>query len=182
MADVHQLFATNFFGTVAMTKAVLPGMRARRAGAIVNLSSMSGRLALPGSGYYSASKFAVEGMSDALRKEVGPLGIRVIVVEPASFRTDFSGRSLVQTPNRIADYDATAGLRRKENDKSDGQQTGDPTKAAHAIIGVVEASAPPFRLVLGRNAVVTAAAELDEQRRELEVWKSVSISTDFAQD
>lgn len=181
MADVQQLFATNFFGTVAMTKAVLPGMRARRVGAIINVSSMSGRLALPGSGYYSASKFAVEGLSDALRKEVGPLGIRVIVVEPASFRTDFAGRSLVQTPNRIADYDATAGLRRKENDKSDGQQTGDPTKAAHAIIGAVEASDPPFRLVLGRNAVATAAAELDSQRKELEAWKAVSINTDFAQ-
>lgn len=178
--DVEKLFATNFFGLVAVTKAVLPMMRAQRAGTIINLSSIAGRLAAPGSAYYSATKFAVEGMSDALRKELAPLGIKVIVVEPGAFRTDFAGRSLHQAQRQIADYDETAGRRRKENDKTHGTQAGDPTKGANVIIDAVESSEPPFRLLLGSDAVTWAASELDAQRKELETWRSVSASTDFA--
>lgn len=177
--EVADLFATNFFGTVAMSKAVLPGMRARRSGTIVNLSSIAGRLAAPGSGYYSASKFAVEGMSDALRKELAPLGIRAIVVEPGAFRTDFAGRSLHQAKANIEDYASTAGPRRKENDTTDGTQQGDPDKGARVLIDVVGRSNPPFRLLLGSDALKNARAELDAQRAELEAWNDMSASTDF---
>lgn len=177
--EVIDLFATNFFGTVAMIKAVLPGMRARRSGTIVNLSSIAGRLAAPGSGYYSASKFAVEGMSDALRKELSPLGIRVIVVEPGAFRTDFAGRSLRQAKAKIEDYASTAGPRRKENDKTDGTQQGDPDKAARLLIDVVGRTDTPFRMLLGSDALKNARAELDAQRAELDAWQDVSTSTDF---
>ncbi|MDR3495056.1 MAG: SDR family NAD(P)-dependent oxidoreductase [Ancalomicrobiaceae bacterium] len=138
--EVAALFATNFFGTVSMIKAVLPGMRARRSGTILNVSSIAGRLAAPGSGYYSASKFAIEGLSDALRKEVAPLGIRVTVIEPGAFRTDFAGRSLHQASADIADYASTAGPRRKENDKTHGTQAGDPERAARALVKLVEGS------------------------------------------
>lgn len=178
-AEVADLFATNFFGTVAMIKAVLPGMRARRGGTILNVFSIAGRLAAPGSGYYSASKFAVEGMSDALRKEVGPLGIRVTIIEPGAFRTDFAGRSLHQAKANIADYAATAGPRRKENDKTHGTQPGDPERAAQAIIKLVEGSALPARLLLGSDAVKIVGTELDAQRQEIEAWNEVSTSTDF---
>lgn len=180
-ADLKNMFEANFFGTVGMIKAVLPGMRARRAGTIVNVSSLSGRRSRAGSGNYSASKYAVEGMSEGLRREVEPLGIRVILIEPGAFRTDFSGRSLIQTENRIADYDATAGQRRKGNDTGAGSQPGDPARGAQAIITAVEAPQPPFRLLMGSDAIAAATAELDAQRQELEAWKALSISTDFPQ-
>jgi NAD(P)-dependent dehydrogenase (short-subunit alcohol dehydrogenase family) len=177
--DVADLFATNFFGTVSVIKAVLPGMRARRSGTILNVSSIAGRLAAPGSGYYSASKFAVEGMSDALRKEVAPLGIRVTIVEPGAFRTDFAGRSLHQAKANIADYAATAGPRRKENDKTHGTQPGDPVRAAHVLIELVAGAQLPARLLLGSDAVRIVGAELATQREEIDAWKAISESTDF---
>ncbi|MFC5828013.1 oxidoreductase [Nonomuraea insulae] len=178
--DVTELFATNFFGPVALTKAVLPGMRARRHGAIVNVSSIAGRYSAPGSGYYAATKFALEGLSDALRKEVGPLGIRVVVVEPGAFRTDFAGRSLRQPPTAIADYAETAGLRRKENDTSHGRQPGDPARAARTIVEVVTGPEAPFRLLLGSDAITGVEAELDTQREEIRAWEEISRSTDFS--
>ncbi len=165
--DVEALFATNFSGTVSMIKAVLPGMRARRHGTIINISSISGRFAAAGSGYYSASKFAVEGMSNALLKEVGPLGIRVMVVEPGAFRTEFAGSSLRQSQSAIADYADTAGRRRKENDQTHGTQPGDPVRAANTIIDVVGKDKLPFRLLLGSDAVRVVSAEMDAQRQEL---------------
>ena len=128
-ADVRTLFETHFFGTVAMIKAVLPGMRSRRSGAIVNLSSIGAQLTPVGSGYYAAAKAALEGLSGALRGELAPLGISVTVVEPGAFRTDFAGRSLVQSATVIDDYASTAGQRRKENDTMHGNQAGDPAKA-----------------------------------------------------
>jgi len=164
---------------VGMIKAVLPGMRACRSGSILNISSTAGRRAAPGSGYYSASKFAVEGMSDALRKEVGPLGIRVTVVEPGGFRTDFSGRSLKQAVNKIEDYAETAGKRRKENDTTHGTQRGDPARAAEILIDLVRGDNLPVRLLLGREAVKSISAEADRQRREIEDWRSISESADF---
>jgi NAD(P)-dependent dehydrogenase (short-subunit alcohol dehydrogenase family) len=135
--EVAELFATNFFGAVSTIRAVLPMMRARRSGTIVNVSSIAGRRAAPGSGYYSASKFALEGMSDALRQEVGPIGVRVMVVEPGAFRTDFAGRSLQQAKAYITDYASTAGPRRKENDQTHGTQPGDPARAARALSGTL---------------------------------------------
>ena len=178
-ADVQRLFATNFFGPVALIKAALPGMRARRSGVIVNISSIGALRCPPGSGYYSASKAALEAMSGSLRKEAEPLGIKVIAVEPGGFRTDFSGRSLTQSATAIGDYAETAGRRRKENDTVDGTQPGDPARAARAIIEVVAAPQPPSLLLLGRDALATATAVLDEQRAEVEKWREISASTGF---
>lgn len=177
--QVADMFATNFFGLAAVTKAVLPGMRARRRGTIVNISSVAGRMSQPGSGYYSATKFAVAGLSDGLRKEAGHLGIKVIVIEPGGFRTDFAGRSLHQSPRPIDDYATTAGLRRKENSTIDGRQPGDPARAAQAIILAVENPNPPSRLVLGREAVARVRAEVQKQLKELDAWEAVSINADF---
>jgi NADP-dependent 3-hydroxy acid dehydrogenase YdfG len=177
--EIRTLFDTNFFGLVAMTQAVLPGMRARRSGFIINISSVGGRMAAPGSAFYSATKFAVEGMSDALRKEVKPLGIRVMVVEPSGFRTDFAGRSLRQSARVIDDYASTAGVRRKENLTNDGKQAGDPVRAAHAMIKAMQSANPPFRLALGRAAVERIGAEMDAQRRDLDTWAEVAIGADY---
>ncbi|SMF90042.1 Short-chain dehydrogenase [Azospirillum oryzae] len=177
-AEVDELFATNFFGPVALIKASLPGMRARRHGAIVNVSSIAARRTSAGSGYYSATKCALEGLSDGLRKEVGPLGIKVIVVEPGAFRTDFAGRSLQQASTVIADYADTAGRRRKENDRSHGTQRGDPTRAAQVIIKAVEGEAP-FRLLLGSDAVHEVRSAIEVERAELDAWEATSLTTDF---
>jgi NAD(P)-dependent dehydrogenase (short-subunit alcohol dehydrogenase family) len=178
-ADVRRLFATNFFGPVALIKAALPGMRARRGGAIVNISSIGALRRPPGSGYYAASKAALEAMTGSLRTEAEPLGIKVIAVEPGAFRTDFSGRSLTQSATVIDDYAGTAGLRRKENDTVDGTQPGDPARAARAIIEVVAAPHPPSLLLLGPDALATATAVLDAQRAEVEEWRELTTSTDF---
>jgi NAD(P)-dependent dehydrogenase (short-subunit alcohol dehydrogenase family) len=178
-AEVRRLFDANFFGLVSMTKGVLPGMRARRKGHIVNISSVGGRIGQPGSGYYAATKFAVGGLSDSLRKELKPLGIHVTVVEPGGFRTDFAGRSLRQSTRIIADYASTAGARREENSATDGRQPGDPVRAAKAIIQAVESEAPPFRLLLGRMAVQRVRADLDEQRRELDAWAEAGGDADY---
>lgn len=178
-ADVQRLFATNFFGPVALIKAALPGMRSRRSGVIVNISSIGALRRPPGSGYYAASKAALEAMTGSLRTEAEPLGIKVIAVEPGGFRTDFSGRSLTQSATVIDDYAGTAGQRRKENDTVDGTQPGDPDRAAQAIIEVVAAPRPPSLLLLGRDALATATAVLDAQRAEVEEWRELTTSTDF---
>src|SRR5690242_4887341 len=141
-ADVATLFATNLFGPVTLIKAVLPDMRARRSGTIVNISSIGARICPPGSGYYAATKAALEAVTNSLRKELQPLGIRALSVEPGGFRTDFAGRSLAQSAEAIADYAETAGKRRKENDTAHGNQPGDPAKAAAAIITAVDSPEP----------------------------------------
>ncbi len=176
---VARLFATNFFGAVAMTKAVLPGMRARRSGAVVNISSIGAQVAPAGSGYYASSKAALEALSASLVKEVQPLGIAVIVVEPGGFRTDFAGRSLTQAAEPIADYAETAGRRRKEHDTVHGTQPGDPAKAAAAIIAAVEAPEPPTFLLLGEDALRGYREVHEARRAELETWEETSRSTGF---
>ncbi len=178
-AETAELFAANFFGPVALIKAALPGMRARRRGTIVNLSSIAARNPGPGSGYYAATKCALEALSGSLRKEVGPLGVKVIVVEPGEFRTDFSGRSLLQSRTAIADYAETSGRRRIENDKTDGHQRGDPARGAQAIVEAVEAADPPHLLLLGSDAIQVVGAALDADRAMLEAWKATSLTTDF---
>lgn len=178
-ADIEKLFATNVFGPAAMMKAVLPGMRARRSGAIVNISSIGARICPPGSGYYSASKAALEGLSGSAQKELAPLGISVTVVEPGGFRTDFAGRSLTQSAEPIADYAETAGKRRKENDTVHGTQPGDPAKAADAIIAAVEAERTPGFLLLGQDALSAYRATAAAQADEVEAWASVSAGTGF---
>ena len=178
-ADVRALFETHFFGTVAMIKAVLPGMRARRRGAIVNISSIGVQLTPVGSGYYAAAKAAMEGMSGALRGEVAPLGISVTVVEPGAFRTDFAGRSLVQSATVIDDYAATAGQRRKENDTMHGSQTGDPAKAGAAIIAAVESPEPPAFLLLGPDALAAYRYVAERRAGEITKWEQLTSGTDF---
>ncbi|GIF47171.1 short-subunit dehydrogenase [Asanoa ferruginea] len=178
-ADVQRLFATNFFGPVALIKAVLPGMRARRGGAIVNVSSIGARMCPPGSGYYAAAKSALEGMTGSLRKELEPLGITAMAVEPGAFRTDFSGRSLTQSATVIADYAGTAGKRRKEVDTVHGTQPGDPARAARVLISAVNSDRPPALLLLGTDAVTAFSGVLDAQRAELDSWRQQSTSTDL---
>jgi NAD(P)-dependent dehydrogenase (short-subunit alcohol dehydrogenase family) len=178
-ADIRRLFETQFFGAVAMIKAVLPGMRARRSGAIVNISTIGVQIMPMGSGYYAASKAALEAMSGALHSELKPLGISVTVVEPGAFRTEFAGRSLTQSSTVIEDYAETAGRRRKEHDTVHGTQPGDPAKAAKAIITAVESDEPPAFLLLGTDALSTyrrlAAARLET----IEAWQHLTTSTDI---
>jgi NAD(P)-dependent dehydrogenase (short-subunit alcohol dehydrogenase family) len=177
--DVRRLFDTNLYGAVAMIRAVLPGMRARHAGTIVNVSSIGARTCPPGSGYYSATKVALEAMTSALRKEIQPLGLTAMVVEPGAFRTDFAGRSLTQSAEAIADYAETAVKRRKENDTVHGTQPGDPARAAAALVDVVSSGEAPELLVLGSDALDGFRSVLDGQRAEVEAWEHVSTSTGF---
>jgi NAD(P)-dependent dehydrogenase (short-subunit alcohol dehydrogenase family) len=178
-SDVRALFETQFFGAVAMIKAVLPGMRARRSGAIVNISTIGVQIMPAGSGYYAASKAALEAMSGALYGELQPLGISVTTVEPGAFRTNFAGRSLTQSSTVIDDYADTAGKRRKEHDTAHGTQSGDPARAAQAIIAAVESDEPPGFLLLGNDALKTyrrlATARLDT----IETWEYLTTSTDI---
>lgn len=180
-ADIRRLFDTNLFGAVDMIKAVLPEMRTKRTGAILNISSIGARISPAGSGYYSASKAALEGLSGSLHKELQPLGIRVTAIEPGAFRTDFAGRSLTQSATPIADYAETAGKRRKEHDTVHGTQPGDPAKAAEAIIAVAESPNPPSLLVLGEDAYGAFGAVADAQRAELDQWREVSLGTGIVQ-
>jgi NAD(P)-dependent dehydrogenase (short-subunit alcohol dehydrogenase family) len=178
-AEVRALFETHFFGTVAMVKAVLPGMRARRSGAIVNISSIGATVMPVGSGYYAAAKAAMEGISGALRGELAPLGISVTIVEPGVFRTDFAGRSLVQSATVIDDYADTAGKRRKENDTMHGNQAGDPAKASAAIIAAVESSEPPAFLLLGPDALALYRYIADGRASEIAKWEQLTSSTNL---
>ena len=176
---VRQLFDTHVFGTVGMVKAVLPGMRTRRSGTIVNLSSIGARICPEGSGYYAAAKAAVEALTLSLRKELAPLGITAMAVEPGAFRTDFAGRSLRQAAVPIDDYSGTAGKRRKENDTADGKQPGDPARGAAALVDVVESGNAPYLLLLGNDASDVVRSALDSIRGDLDAWDEVSRSTDF---
>lgn len=176
---VRAMFETNVFGLANVTKAVLPGMRARRSGHIVNISSMGGLIGFPGIGYYNATKFAVEGLSEALAKETAPLGIKVTIVEPGPFRTDWAGRSLKVPRTAIADYAQSAGARRAAIQSYSGKQPGDPLRGAEAIIQAVESHEPPLHLLLGRPAYEMAAAKFQEFSTEMEKWRAVSLGADF---
>ncbi|MEO3802477.1 oxidoreductase [Nonomuraea sp. B1E8] len=177
--EVRALFDTNVFGLLDVTKAVLPGMRARRAGHVVNVSSLGGLAAFGATGYYHATKFAVEGVSESLAAEVAPLGIKVTIVEPGAFRTNWSGPSMRQSPVRIDDYAQTAGARRAATLATYGNQPGDPERAAQAIIAAVGADAPPLRLLLGRAAYDVASARLDTLRTGFDAWRDLTLSADF---
>jgi NAD(P)-dependent dehydrogenase (short-subunit alcohol dehydrogenase family) len=178
-SEIRRMFETNFFALAAMTRRVLAGMRARGSGHIVNISSVGGLVGNPASGYYNATKFAVEGLSQALAKEVAPLGIRVTLIEPGPFRTDFQGRSMTTVAKPIEAYAPTAGARRAQLLESSGKQAGDPARAADAIINIVESDKPPLHLVLGKNGVKRVREELREVLRSVDAWKSVSVATDF---
>ena len=178
--EVERVFATNVFGLLNVTRAVLPHMRKRRSGHIINMSSIGGYAASPGWGVYCATKFAVEGISEALSVELAPLGIHATVVEPGYFRTDFlSAQSLSGTGVRIDDYAGTVGKIRAFAAAANHQQPGDPRRLAQAIVHLGGARQPPTRRALGSDAVARIEEKEREVRRELDLWRSVSLSTDF---
>jgi NAD(P)-dependent dehydrogenase (short-subunit alcohol dehydrogenase family) len=178
-AEVHKMFDVNVFGLTAMVQAVLPGMRRRRRGCIVNLSSLAGLRGMPALGQYNATKFAVEGLSEALRREVEPLGLQVMVVNPSGFRTDWAGRSANETEHPIEDYQATAGRVRLAVRESSGKQPGDPVRGVQAIVDAVASGKPPQHLLLGNDAFEGAMAKLDELRRDFTAGEAVARGADF---
>jgi NAD(P)-dependent dehydrogenase (short-subunit alcohol dehydrogenase family) len=176
---VRAQFETNVFGLLDVIKAVLPGMRSRRKGAIVNLSSLGGLVAFAATGYYHATKFAVEALSESLSHEVGPLGINVLIVEPGAFRTDWAGRSMVESSTVLDDYAETAGKRRIATRAVSGSQPGDPAKAAAAIIEAVQSEKHPLRLLLGASALKIARDRLDALRENFDATAGVTTNVDF---
>ena len=178
-AAIRAQFETNFFGLAAMIRAVLPGMRKRRSGGIVNISSVGGLRGTPSGGYYCATKHAVNGLSESLALEVEPLGIRVMIVEPGPFRTDWGGRSLQREPTSIADYESTAHTRGREIAANSGKQAGDPARAAEAVIAALLSPNPPRHLVLGRFGLDIARAKFNDMLRNLDAWEKVSLGADF---
>jgi NAD(P)-dependent dehydrogenase (short-subunit alcohol dehydrogenase family) len=177
--EIRAQFDTNVFGLFAMTRAVLPLMREQRTGNIINITSVAGLIGYPGSGYYAASKHAVEGWSDALRAEVLPLGIGVTCVEPGPFRTDWAGRSLRQTANQIADYAETAGKRLAVTKDTSGAQSGDPVKAAEAMVTIARGADAPRHLVLGTWGFNAVVERMEQRAQEISAQRDLSVSTDF---
>jgi NAD(P)-dependent dehydrogenase (short-subunit alcohol dehydrogenase family) len=178
-AEIRAQFDANVFGLFALTRAVLPLMRAQGGGHVVNITSVAGLVGFPGSGYYAASKHAVEGWSDALAAEVGPLGLHVTCVEPGPFRTDWAGRSLRQTPVRIDAYQATVGQRMESTRSVSGRQAGDPERAAAAIISLAEEAEPPRHMVLGAWGIDQVTERLRRRLKEIEARREAAIATDF---
>jgi NAD(P)-dependent dehydrogenase (short-subunit alcohol dehydrogenase family) len=177
--QVRRMFEINVFGLSRMIQAVLPGMRKQRKGFIVNFSSIGGLCSFPALGFYNATKFAVEGLSEALWQEVEPLGINVMLVEPSGFRTDWAGRSANESKQIIVDYAATAGAWRSNVRAASGKQAGDPVRAAHAILQAVESSNPPHHLLLGNDAYEAATEKLQNLHKEFASWEAVSRGADF---
>ena len=180
MDDLKRQFAANVFGPVAMMKAVLPSMRERRRGHIVNVTSMGGFITMPGISFYCGSKFALEGISESLGKELAGFGIRVTALAPGQFRTDWAGRSMDRTPRSIADYDRVMDPIRVARQAKSGHQPGDPAKAAQALLALVEADNPPVRLFLGADALGLVDQKLEAMKAERTVWDALSRSTSFA--
>jgi NAD(P)-dependent dehydrogenase (short-subunit alcohol dehydrogenase family) len=179
MDDLQRQFAANVFGPVAMIKAVLPGMRKRRRGHIVNVTSMGGFITMPGISFYCGSKFALEGISEALGKELAPFGIRVTSLAPGQFRTEWAGRSMDRTPRSIADYDAVMDPIRAARQAKSGKQPGEPAKAARALLTLIAAERTPVRLFLGDDALSLVTQKLDAMRVEIADWDGISRSTSF---
>ncbi len=179
LEDLQKQFAANLFGPVAVMKAVLPGMRARRRGHIVNVTSMGGFITMPGIAFYCGSKFALEGVSEALGKEVAGFGIRVTTLAPGQFRTEWAGRSMQRTERSIADYDAVMDPIRDARRSKSGRQPGDPARAAQALLTLVGSDDPPSRLLLGEDALTLVTGKLDAMRAEIDAWAALSRSTAF---
>jgi NAD(P)-dependent dehydrogenase (short-subunit alcohol dehydrogenase family) len=179
MDELRHQFEVNVFGVVALIKAVLPHMRQRRRGRILNVTSMGGLMTMPGIAYYHGSKFALEGISGSLAKEVKPFGIHVTAVEPGMFRTDWAGRSLVRSSRSIPEYDAIFEPIRAARASRDGQQPGDPARAAQAMLKLIEAPNPPTHLMLGPDALQYVRADREKFDRETADWEAVSASTNF---
>jgi NAD(P)-dependent dehydrogenase (short-subunit alcohol dehydrogenase family) len=179
LEELRQQMEVNFFGAVALIQAVLPFMRPRRAGHIINITSMGGMMTMPGIAFYHASKFALEGLSESLGKELAGLGIHVTAVEPGSFRTDWAGRSMVRKERTISDYDAVFEPLRQRRKSVSGQQQGDPAKAAQAMLKLVESEKPPAHLLLGTDALRLVGEKLAALQREIAEWEPLSRTTDF---
>ncbi|MEW2457879.1 oxidoreductase [Streptomyces albus] len=178
---VRSLYDTNVHGAVTVLKAVLPGMRARRSGHIVTVSSFGGLAAFAATGYYHATKFALEGLSESLAAELAPLGIAVTIAEPGGLRTEWAGRSMQQSPVRLPDYEQTAGRRRDTTLAVSGHQPGDPVRAAAAIAAAVDAGTPPLRLLLGSDALAGARARLERLRNEIDANEALTRSVDVVE-
>lgn len=177
-AEIRNMFEINFFGLAAMIQETLPVMRAQKSGHIINIASIGGLVGFPAVGFYNASKFAVDGLSESLSKEVAPLGIKVTIIAPSGFRTDWAGRSAKNSKNVIDDYADTAGRNKDAIRGYSGNQPGDPDKAAKAIVNVAESANPPLRLLLGAAAFRSAHAKLELLRQEFETWKETTIGAD----
>jgi len=175
-------FETNFFGLVNMIQAVLPGMRARKSGNIINFSSIGGLRAFIATGFYHATKFAVEGLSESLSQEVGPLGIKVLLVEPGPFRTDWAGRSTSRTETQLDDYKPTVAPRMAASLNGSGKQVGDPVRGCEAIISAVEAGVPHLRLLLGKMAYDLAIEKLQMQKDNFTAWEDLTLGADFPEN
>ena len=181
-AEVRRMFEINVFGLANMTQAVLPFMRKQKSGHILNVASIGGLRAFPGVGFYNATKFAVDGLSEALSKEVGLLGIKVTIVAPSGFRTDWAGRSANDSKIVIEDYASTAGKNKGDIRGYSGNQPGDPVRAAKAMIQVVETENPPLRLLLGVAALKGARQKLEELKKDFDTWEAVTEGADFPKD
>jgi NAD(P)-dependent dehydrogenase (short-subunit alcohol dehydrogenase family) len=178
--EIRAVFDVNLFGLLSVTRAVLPAMRRQGFGRIVNISSVGGFTSRAGGGIYAGTKFAVEGVSEAMHTELAPLGIQVIIVEPGAFRTDFlDSSSMVLSARTIEDYAATAGEFRDRAPRANHRQPGDPRKAAAAIVAVAVAETPPLRLVLGSDALGRVEAKLEQVASDLAAWRELSLSTDL---
>ena len=177
--DIHQFFETNFFGALRLMRTVLPVMRQQGSGHIVNMSSTAGLVGFAGSSLYCGAKFALEGTSEALASEVEPFGIKVTLIEPGAFRTDFNGRSLAAAEQSIDAYATVSGASLQWFKQMDGKQPGNPTKAAQAIIQAVESPHPPMRLALGTDAMSLIQEKLEWIKRDLDAWQQVTVSTDY---
>lgn len=178
LAELRRQFEVNVFAPAALIKAVLPHMRARRRGHILNITSMGGFITMPGIAWYCGSKFALEGISEVLGKEVAPFGIHVTAVAPGSFRTDWAGRSMVRAPRSIDDYDALFDPIRSARKAKSGHQPGDPVKAAQAMLQVIDSDAPPRHLLLGSDALQLVRAKLASMAGSIDAWEQLSRSTD----
>lgn len=178
-AKIRAQFETNFFGLVNVIQAVLPGMREKRNGHIINFSSIGGLVGFPATGFYHATKFAVEGLSESLSKEVSPLGIKVLIVEPGPFRTDWAGRSTSRTETQIADYQEVVGNRMKTSLEGSGKQKGDPVRGCEAIIEAVASETPQLRLILGKMAYDLALQKVDALKENFTAWQDLSLGADY---
>ena len=179
LAALRRQLDVNLYGAIAMIKALLPSMRERRSGSIINITSMAGQVGLPGIAYYTASKYALEGVSEVLAKEVAGFGVKVTALAPGSFRTDWAGRSMVRSERSISDYDALFGpIRQARQDKS-GRQIGDPERAAHAVLALAAMDDPPVHLLLGSGALELVRAGLTGRLEQIEAWEKFTLSTDF---
>jgi NAD(P)-dependent dehydrogenase (short-subunit alcohol dehydrogenase family) len=177
--EVRRMFEINFFGLAKMTQEILPLMRKQRSGHIINIASIGGLVGFPTVGFYNATKFAVDGFSEALAKETAPLGIKVTIVAPSGFRTDWAGRSAKNSPIVIDDYESTAHANQNTIRGYSGQQPGDPVRAAKAIVKVVESAEPPLRLLLGKAALRGALAKLSTLKNDIDTWQSTTVGADY---